>query len=605
MNEADSLEIERLRTGYRTGELDPEAVLAEVYRRIDARGLAPIWIELVPRERALEYLKAAAKRRAAGENLPLFGVPFAIKDNIDLGGVRTTAACPAFGYVPERDATAVARLIAAGAVPIGKTNLDQFATGLVGARSPYGIGACAFDARYVSGGSSSGSALAVAHGLVSFSLGTDTAGSGRVPAGFNNLVGVKPTPGLVSTRGVVPACRSLDCVSVFGLTVRDAELVLETMAGFDAEDAFSRVRPEVASALIQRVGVPRKLEFFGDAEYERCFREAVARAQSLGIEVTPFDLEPFLETALLLYNGPWIAERYAAVGAFIEERPSEAHPVVRDIVMGGKKVTGVEAFQGAYKLAALRKVTAEAWKTLDALLLPTTGTHYTIEAVEREPVELNSRLGRYTNFVNLLDLAGIAVPSGFTEDGLPFGITLLGPAFSDARLGRLGDRLQQAAGLPLGATQVPLRPHADAAPPSVAAHVGEVLLAVAGAHLSGQPLNHQLTSRQARLVQTTRTAPDYRLYALAGTVPPKPGMVREPGFVGPGIEVELWSLGREAFGSFVAEVPPPMVIGTLDLADGSSAKGFLCEPFSIAQSPEITALGGWRAFLSKANDTKA
>jgi allophanate hydrolase len=399
---------------------------------------------------------------------------------------------------------------------------------------------------------------------------------------------------------VVPACRSLDCVSVFGLTVRDAELVLEAMAGFDAEDSYSRERPEVHAPPITRVGVPRTLEFFGNAEYERCFREAVGRLQSLGIEVIPFDLEPFLETARLLYGGPWVAERYAAVGAFIAAHPNEADPVVREIVLGGSRVTGAQVFEGAYRLAALRRTTESVWKTLDALLLPTAGTHYTIEAVEREPVELNSRLGRYTNFVNLLDLAGIAVPSGFTEDGLPFGVTLLGPAFSDARLGRLADRLQRAAGLPLGATQVPLPPHADTAPPSVAAHVGEVLLAVAGAHLSGQPLNHQLTSRQARLVQTTRTAPGYRLYALAGTQPPKPGLVREPGFEGAGIEVEVWSLGREAFGSFVAEVPPPMVIGTVELADGGSAKGFLCEPFAIAQSREITGFGSWRAFLNEA-----
>jgi allophanate hydrolase len=505
--------------------------------------------------------------------------------------------------VAERDATAVARLIGAGAIPIGKTNLDQFATGLVGVRSPYGAGPCAFDARYVSGGSSSGSALAVAHGLVSFALGTDTAGSGRVPAGFNNLVGVKPTPGLVSTRGVVPACRSLDCVSVFGLTVRDAELVLEVMTGFDAEDPFSRARPEAEAAPIARVGVPRTLEFFGNAEYERCFREAAARLQALGVEVVPFDLEPFVAVARLLYGGPWVAERYSAVGAFIEAHPNETHPVVRDIVLGGKQVTGAQAFEGIYELAALRRATEGVWKTLDAMLLPTTGTHDTIEAVEEDPIALNSRLGRYTNFVNLLDLAGIAVPSGFTDAGLPFGVTLLGPAFSDARLGRLADRLQQAAGLPLGATQVPLRPHAEESPPSVAAHVGEVLLAVAGAHLSGQPLNHQLTSRQARLVQTTRTAPGYRLYALAGTVPPKPGLVRDPDFTGPGIEVELWSLGREAFGSFVAEVAPPMVIGTLELADGSWAKGFSCEPFSIANSPEITAFGGWRAFLATAKTT--
>jgi allophanate hydrolase len=521
-------------------------------------------------------------------------VPFAIKDNIDLGGVPTTAACPAFARTPPADAFAVARAIAAGAIPLGKTNLDQFATGLVGTRSPYGVCNSSFDARYLAGGSSSGSALAVAHGLVSFALGTDTAGSGRVPAAFNNLVGVKPTRGLVSTRGVVPACRSLDCVSVFAASVGDAMRVLDVIAGFDAEDAFSRQNQPRAGG-IERVGVPRKLEFFGDAEYERLFQAAVTRVQALGATIVPFDLEPFLEAARLLYQGPWIAERYAAVGEFIDAHRNDAHPVVRDIVLGGRSVTGTDAFRGSYRLMELRRAADAAFSAMDALLLPTVPTHPTVDAALAAPVELNSRLGYYTNFVNLLDLAALAVPVGFTEQGLPFGVTLMGPAFSDKSLAELGDRLHRASSPSFGASGVPL-----AAAPAYQrpTSTSEVLLAVAGAHLSGQPLNHQLTSRKARLVKTTRTAADYRLHALAGTTPPKPGLVRSPGVSGPGVELELWALTPEAFGSFVAEVPPPMAIGTVLLAEGSSVKGFLCEPFALEQSEDITHFGGWRAYLA-------
>ena len=574
MSTAKALTLGRLAARYVRHD-DPERVLAEVYARIETLGLRPIWIELVPEAHAREFLRAARERRASGEPQPLFGVPFAIKDNIDLAGFPTTAGCPEFAYRPERDATAVARLIAAGAVPIGKTNLDQFATGLVGTRSPYGAGECVFDARYVSGGSSSGSALAVAHGLVSFALGTDTAGSGRVPAAFNDLVGLKPTRGAVSTRGVVPACRSLDCVSVFAMNVADAEAVFDVIAAFDPEDAFSRVLPADKAAPVQRLGVPRSLEFFGNAEYERLFSEAVARVQALGGSIIEVDLEPFLEAAKLLYGGPWIAERYAGVGAFISAHPEATHPVVRDIVLGGQRVSGADVFAGSYRLAELRRATEPVWDAVDALFLPTAATHYTIEAVLADPFELNARLGRYTNFVNLLDLAGIAVPAGFTNERLPFGVTLLGPAGSDRRLSRFAARLESAGGQ------------------------GEVLLAVAGAHLSGLPLNPQLTSRGARLVATTKTSSAYRFYALAGTMPPKPGLVRAPGFAGPGIEVEVWALDREAFGAFVAEVPPPMAIGSVELADGSVVKGFLCEQHALAGSPEITEFGGFRAYLAR------
>jgi allophanate hydrolase len=575
MSPVEALSITRLLQGYASGELEPERVLADAYWRIGERGLAPTWIELVPQERARALLERAKARRARGESLPLFGIPFAIKDNLDLGGVPTTAGCPDFAYVPERDALAVAQLIDAGAIPLGKTNLDQFATGLVGTRSPHGAGACVFDTRYISGGSSSGSALAVAQGLVSFALGTDTAGSGRVPAAFNNLVGLKPTRGLVSTRGVVPACRALDCISVFAGNVRDAELVFDVIASFDAEDPFSRPRPYVPPEPVARVGVPTALEFFGNTEYARLFAAAVERVRVLGAAIVPIDLEPFLEAAKLLYGGPWVAERFAAVGAFIAANPDKVHPVVRDIILAGRDVSGADVFAGSYRLAELRRATEPVWAAVDALLLPTAGTHYTIEAVLAEPLELNARLGRYTNFVNLLDLAGIAVPAGFTAEGLPFGVTLLGPAFSDWKLARFATKFERA-----GASE-------------------EILLAVAGAHLSGLPLNHQLTSRGARLVRTTTTSPAYRFYALHGTTPPKPGLVKSPGFEGPGVEVEVWALTREAFGAFVAEVPAPMVIGTVELADQTLVKGFLCEPHALAESPEITQFGGFRAYLAR------
>jgi allophanate hydrolase len=571
---AAGLSVDELRARYAAGE-SPERVLAEVYRRVAVRGARPTFIEQVPEAQALAYLARSRERLERGEAQPLFGIPFAIKDNIDLGGFPTTAGCPAFAYRAERDATAVGRLIAAGAIPIGKTNLDQFATGLVGTRSPYGAGECAFDPRYISGGSSSGSALAVAHGFASFALGTDTAGSGRIPAAFNNLVGLKPSRGLVSTRGVVPACRSLDCVSIFAGSVAEAETVLSLLAAFDAEDAFSRAFPAGHSEPIRVVGVPSSLEFFGNGAYAGLFEQAVVRLRALGIRVETVELAPFLEAAKLLYGGPWVAERFAGVGAFIAAQPEATHPVVREIVLGGRDVSGADVFAGMARLAELRRATEPVWRAVDALLLPTAGTHYTIEEVLAEPFELNARLGRYTNFVNLLDLAGIAVPAGFTPAGLPFGVTLLGPAFSDFRLAALAARFER-------------RPAAS-----------EVLLAVAGAHLSGLPLNHQLTSRGARLVTTTRTSSAYRFYALAGTVPPKPGLVHTPGFSGPGIEVEVWALGQEAFGSFVAEVPEPMVIGSVELTDGSVVKGFLCEPHALAGSPEITELGGFRAYLAR------
>ena len=593
MTSAPSLEVATLAAGYATGALEPRAVLDFSYAALEKRDLRPIWIEVVPKADAVALLEHALERRARGEDLPLLGVPFAIKDNIDLKGLPTTAGCPAFARAPSEHAFAVARLIEAGAIPLGKTNLDQFATGLVGTRSPYGVCSSAFDERYVSGGSSSGSALAVAHGIVSFALGTDTAGSGRIPAAFNNLVGWKPTRGLVSTRGVVPACRSLDCVSVFAASVPDAARVMAVLTAFDPLDPFSR--PAAASkSAVATIGVPAELEFFGDTAYAELFADAVLRVRALGVRVVPIDLEPFLAAARLLYGGPWVAERYAAVGEFIDAHPGDVHPVVREIVQGGRSTSAAAAFRGTYRLAELKRAADTTFDEVDALLLPTAPTHPTVEATLADPIEINSRVGRYTNFVNLLDLSALAVPAGFTPERRPFGVTLVGPAFADDALARLGYSLHRAAGATFGATGAPL---ADA-PLGRTLPNDHVLLAVVGAHLQGQPLNHQLTSRGATLARTLRSANDYRLYALAGTTPPKPGLVRTPGFAGPGIELEVWSLTLSAFGSFVAEVPAPMVIGTVELEDATRVKGFLCEPSALEASSEITTFGGWRAYLA-------
>jgi len=572
---------------------DLEAVLKSIYARIAALGVRPVFIELVPLEQALSRLGELRARRQQGQRLPLFGVPFAVKDNLDVAGLPTTAACPAFSYTPEQSAPAVQRLLDAGAILIGKTNMDQFATGLVGTRSPYGVCSSALDPRYVAGGSSSGSALAVALGLVSFALGTDTAGSGRVPAAFNNVVGLKPTRGLVSTRGVVPACRSLDCVSVFAGSVGDAGFVLDLIRGFDAGDPFSRrAASATAPAESFRFGVPSALEFFGNGEYERMFAAAARALEALGGQRVEVDVEPFIAAGKLLYGGPWVAERFAAVGEFIEARAEEAHPVVQSIILEGKQPRAHELFRALYRLRELRRQSEPTWDRVDALLLPTTGTIYTVDEVLADPIALNANLGRYTNFVNLLDLAGLALPAGFTSERLPFGVTLLGPAFSEASLCAIGERFQQSLGLAIGATA-----HRPLPTAQKKAAASRIQLAVAGAHLSGMPLHHELSSRGAELVRACRTSGEYELYALSGTVPPKPGVVRRPGFSGRGIEVEVWALAPEAFASFVENVPPPMVIGTVTLDDGSAVKGFLCEPYALEGSRDITSFGGWRAFV--------
>jgi allophanate hydrolase len=571
--------LAELSAAYREGRRNAAEELSACVRRIDAAGNAPVWISRFSEEQVLAQLDAAD---SAG---PLYGVPFAVKDNIDVAGLPTTAACPEFSYSPARHAYVVETLVQAGAIVIGKTNLDQFATGLVGTRTPYGVCSSVFDSRYVSGGSSSGSAVAVASGQVAFSLGTDTAGSGRIPAAFNALVGLKPTRGVLSTRGVVPACRSLDCVSIFAKSIADAELVFELSAEYDAEDSFSRKRSAVNALgdARPRLAVPRAedLEFFGDEESAELFLSAVERAKGLGAEVVRFELAPFLEAALLLYAGPWVAERTTTVAELLARKPDAIHPVVRGIVEGGSKYGAVDTFRAMYRLGELRLEAARVLAQCDALFLPTAPTHYTIQEVLDKPLELNARLGTYTNFVNLLDLSALAVPAGTKKSGLPFGVTFMAPAFHDGRLMQLGRRF-------VAEPLVSQRPAHDC-----------VWLAVAGAHLSGQPLNHELTSRGAQRIRTTKTAPEYRLYAL-DTVPPKPGLVHSPGEAAHAIEVEIWELTREAFGSFVANIPAPMTIGMTKLSDGSLVKGFSCEPHALEGAREISQFGSWRAFRATA-----
>ncbi len=534
--------------------------------------------------------------------LPLYGIPFAVKDNIDYAGVPTTAACPEFAYVPAESAAVVERLIAAGAVLIGKTNLDQFATGLVGTRSPYGAVANAFRPEYISGGSSSGSAVVVARGLVSFALGTDTAGSGRIPAGFNNIVGVKPTVGRLSARGMLPACRSLDCISIFALTAADGATVLEVASAYDPRDSYSRQRSRGAASLgaTPRLGIPLHPEFCGDAEQERLFGQAVERAKGMGATVQAVDLGPFLDTAALLYDGPWVAERYAAIEAVMRERPRIVHPVVRQVIENATRYSAVDTFNGEYRLQELRRLTSKVWEGIDALLVPTAPTIYTIAQVNAEPVARNSDLGIYTNFVNLLDLCALALPAAMRGDGLPFGVTLIAPAWCDEALSGFGTRWQHATGLTLGATGALLPAAAAAVMPPLAA--GHARVAVVGAHLRGLPLNHQLTARGARFVAEAMSAPAYGLYALPGTVPPKPGMVRiEASRAGTSIALELWDVPLERFGELVAEVPPPLAIGSVQLADGSWVKGFVCEGHVAAGATDISAHGGWRAYLASRN----
>ena len=583
---------------HRSGRVRPAETLARVVSLIAAQDDPAIFTALV--DEAGLAAQLAQLDGADPAHLPLYGVPFAVKDNIDVAGLPTTCACPDYAYPATRDAAAVARLRRAGAVVIGKTNLDQFATGLNGTRSPYGTPRNPIRGDLVPGGSSSGSAVAVAAGLVSFALGTDTAGSGRVPAGLNNIVGLKPSLGLISTRGVVPACRSLDCVSVFALTVEDALLATSVMAGPDEDDPSSRALPLGGLAAFPpaaTIAVPRAQDVvtFGDKAAEAGFRRAIERMVRLGARIVEIDLTPFFETARLLYEGPWVAERYAAVGAFLESRPAAVHPVVAGIIDQGRHFSAVEAFRAHYRLAELKAQAMAALAGVDALMVPTMPTVFTVAQMLEEPVRCNSQLGVYTNFVNLLDMCGLAVPSDIRADGAPAGITLLARAGRDAHLAALGAAFHRDTGLTLGATGAS-HPPAPFAPPASAP--GFVSVAVFGAHLAGLPLNGELVEAGGVFLREARTTPDYRLFLLPEGRVRKPGLLRGAPGSGAPIACEIWALPEAAFGRLVAGIAAPLGVATVLLEDGTSVKGFAMESAAAPRARDITAFGGWRAFLA-------
>lgn len=528
---------------------------------------------------------------------PLAGLRFALKDNIDLAGVPTTAGCPGFAYVPGAHATVVRRLLEAGASALGKTNLDQFACGLNGTRSPYGAVPNAFNPAYVSGGSSSGSAYVVASGQADFSLGTDTAGSGRVPAGLNNIVGLKPSRGLISAHGVVPAAQSVDCVSIFATTVATAVRVLVQAVGHDPQDPYSRPLQLASEPLPRsfRFGVPDRLEFFGDELSRSAFDAAIQRMRELGGTPVTIDYAPLARAADLLYESALVAERYAAVRSFFDTRSAEVIEPVRTILGSGRRYGAADLCEAQARLRALGQAAAPMWEGIDVLLVPTAPTHYTIAQMQADPVTLNRNLGAYTNFVNLLDYAALSVPSSMRPDGLPFGITLIGPCGSDLQLADLGQRYHHATGLAQGASGRPLPAPRDI--PGLAARA-TVKIAVVGAHLTGMPLNGQLTERGATLLRTSETAPDYKLFALPGTTPPKPGLLRVAPGTGHRIALEIWEMPVEQYGSFVALIPAPLGIATLLLADGSPVQGFACEALATADAQDISHLGGWRAYMA-------
>lgn len=567
-----------------------EAGIRAAYDRIRTWNDPALFITLRPEEEAL----AAARALDGKTHLPLFGVPFVVKDNIDVAGLPTTAACPAFAYTPETSAFAVARLEAAGAIVVGKSNLDQFATGLVGVRSPYGVPRNSVRADLVPGGSSSGSATSVGAGLVPFALGTDTAGSGRVPAALNGIVGLKPTLGTVSGSGMVPACRTLDTISIFALTADDAWTVYSVMAGYDPADAYSRGIPLGTPAPVApglRVGVPMRhcREFFGDAAAEAAFAADCAALTGLGAELVEIDLDPFFAVARLLYEGPWVAERYAAIRPLIENTPEVLHPVTRGIIENARKFDAPQVFEALYKLADLKRATLPVWDTIDLMMVPTMPRPYTVAQVQADPVRLNSNLGTYTNFVNLLDLSALAVPSSVRGDGLPASVTLIGPSGQDAALLSLGRLIQARSGVPLGATGLSVPPLATLSP-----QADGIDVAVVGAHLSGMPLNHQLTELGGKLLRTVTTTPDYRLFRLPGTGPAKPGLLRAAS--GVTVAVEVWSLPSEALGAFAAQIPAPLGLGRIKLADGTEPLGFLVEALAVEGAEDISRFGGWRAY---------
>ncbi|UYF98614.1 MULTISPECIES: allophanate hydrolase [unclassified Halomonas] len=599
------LDIKSLHQAYSSGELTPASLIDELLDQAERLGPNSAWITRLTREQLTPYLQKLEEESPA--TLPLYGVPFAIKDNIDLAGVPTTAGSPAYAYTPDEHAFVVQQLIDAGALPLGKTNLDQFATGLVGERAldVYGTPANAFDPTFIPGGSSSGSAVVTAAGMVSFALGTDTAGSGRVPACFNNLYGVKPSLGLLSTRGVVPACATLDTISLFTLTCDDAAALLALTAVYDEQCAWSRRfdfavqgqrygQPPAAF----RFGVPLESQWQTDAAYTQGMHQAITKLEALGGEKVELDCTPLLAAARLLYEGPWVAERYHVIQKLMAESPKAVHPVTFQITQGGATPLAVDAFDARYKLAEYKRQADALIQQVDVMLSPTTVTHPSKAEVAKDPIGANSRLGIWTNFMNLLDYSALAVPIGFTERELPVGVTLFGPAFADLQLLSLARALEARTRLPLGASGIE-RPAIE--PLATPAQNGTMEIVVCGAHLEGLPLNHQLTERGGIKVESTQSAPRYKLYALAGGPPARPAMVRDE--QGQAIEVEVWRLPIDTVGSFLAGIPVPLGLGQVELADGSWKCGFICSAGALNEpgpARDVSDYGGWRGWLKQA-----
>jgi allophanate hydrolase len=574
------------------------ATIEETYDHIASHDDPALFIAIRPKAEALAVAGRLEATGSAGK--PLYGVPFVVKDNIDVAGLPTTAACPAFSYRPERSAFVVERLERAGAIVIGKTNLDQFATGLVGVRSPYGVPRNALRADLIPGGSSSGSATAVGAGLVPFSLGTDTAGSGRVPAAFNGIVGLKPSLGALSASGVVPACRTLDTVSIFARDVADAFIVFRQGIAFDEQDAYSRPFPQPALSAFPRgirLGAPRpdQRQFFDDENASAAFSQDLRLAESLGARVVEFDFDPFAKVARVLYDGPWVAERYAATKPLIETNPQALHPVTRAIIESALKFDAVAAFEAFYWLADCKRQASRAWSEFDVMLVPTMPRFYTVADVEADPVRLNSRLGTYTNFVNLLDLCAIATPAGVRGDGLPSSVTLIGPSGADGLLAGVATAIQARSGAAMTAEA----PAASPASQATSRATGDrIEIAVVGAHLSGLPLNRELVDLGAFFSREVETTADYRLFALPGSIPAKPGLLRVSEGAGSAIKAEIWTLDPAGFGAFVARIAAPLGIGTIRLSDGGSVKGFLVEAEAIKAAEDVSRFGGWRAYLA-------
>lgn len=558
----EKLTIQWLKSEYQSGNLSPMEVAEYIVARAEEYKDYHIWIVKPDLAKIQMYVDRLPKEP---ESLPLWGIPFAIKDNIDWEGEATTAACPEYAYIAEENATVVEKLIQAGAIPVGKTNLDQFATGLVGTRSPYGEVHNALNPDLISGGSSSGSAVAVALGLAAFSLGTDTAGSGRVPAMLNCLVGYKPPVGAWSAKGVVPACASLDCVTVFANDLEDAKIVNDYARGFDEGYSYSREFPQPVGKLPKKICLPENgVEFFGSYKdvMEKKWNKAVERLKRSGVEIRYIDYTMFQKAASILYDGPWVAERWKDLGTFVEKHPGKIFPVTETVLRSGAKPehTAVSVFQAMHTLADYKCRVREILKDA-VLVMPTAGGTFTREQVRKDPIATNSQMGLYTNHCNLLDLCAVAVPENTVDRELPFGITMFGLAKNeDLILGMAEQFLKQET----------------------------TTLAVCGLHKKGYPLEYQLTELGGYYTESTMSAAAYKLYELEGT-PVKPGMFYDP--EGGSISLDLYEVPVEKVGAFMQNIREPLGIGTIELCDGRKVKGFLCQEYSARQGRDITGQG--------------